>query len=524
MTRQNGAGRAARGLTVAAATLAAMLAGAQAQSWQAGTQYQPGPTGAPLWADQAAAYAQQSRMQFNFANGFNQTIPAYQSFPDAAGATSTDQPGGATSISGNAFFQSLGVNGRTCASCHSQSAGWSLTPSQIQQLFYASGGTNPLFQPVDGANCSTANTSSFQASLNAYSLLLNQGLIRIFEKVAPLPDLQYQITAISDPYNCSTNLATGLTAYGPNVTPAGFLSVYRRPLASANLAVLSTILADGRETTLQQQAIDANRIHAQATTPLTTAQAQQIVAFESGLYAAQSYSNLAGNLTGYGVSGGPVAFSQQPFYLGINDPFGGNPTDAAFNPNVFTLYTAWQQPGGTGWGWGNGYGNGGETPTASIANGEAIFNTQQFTISGVAGLNDVLGQPSITGTCSTCHDAPNAGTHSVNLLMDTGASAPGAPGLNLSALPVFTLQCVAGPLAGESFTTTDPGRAILSGQCADIGKVKVLTLRNLAVRPPYFHNGSAPTLNAVVGFYNSRFNIGLTPQNQADLVAFLNAI
>ena len=536
MTQPMFAGRAHRPIRIRAALAVAALVAVQSPAWAqyGGIQFQPGPTGAPLWADQAAGYAQQMRMLFGFGSGVGATIPAYQSFPDAAGVTSTDQPGGSTSTAGNPFFQSFG-NGRTCTSCHAPAAGWSLTPPQIQALFYLSGGTNTLFEPVDGANCPSANTSSFQASLGAYSLLLNQGLIRIFEKVAPLPDLQYQITAITDPYSCSTNATTGLTAYGPGVTPAGFLSVYRRPLASTNLGVLSTILSDGRETTLNQQAIDANRIHAQATTLLTAAQAQQIVTFESGLYSAQTYGNLAGDLTSNGATGGPVAFSQQPFAIGENDPFGANPTGAAFNPNVFTLFTAWQQTGGGGWtngynnnGWNNGgyggYGGYSETPSASIAHGETLFNTQQFTISGVAGVNDVLGEPSITGTCTTCHDATNAGTHSVNLLMDTGAAAPGAPGLNLSALPVFTLQCVAGPLAGQSFTTTDPGRAILSGQCADIGRVKVLTLRNLAVRPPYFHNGSAPTLNAVVGFYNTRFNIGLTAQDQSDLVAFLNSI
>jgi len=43
-------------------------------------------------------------------------------------------------------------------------------------------------------------------------------------------------------------------------------------------------------------------------------------------------------------------------------------------------------------------------------------------------------------------------------------------------------------------------------------------------RAPYFHNGSAATLEEVVGFYEKRFNIGLTPREKADLVAFLRAL
>jgi cytochrome c peroxidase len=49
-------------------------------------------------------------------------------------------------------------------------------------------------------------------------------------------------------------------------------------------------------------------------------------------------------------------------------------------------------------------------------------------------------------------------------------------------------------------------------------------LRSVASRPPYFHDGSAADLPAVVEFYNNRFNIGLTEAEKADLVAFLAAL
>jgi len=44
------------------------------------------------------------------------------------------------------------------------------------------------------------------------------------------------------------------------------------------------------------------------------------------------------------------------------------------------------------------------------------------------------------------------------------------------------------------------------------------------LRGPYFHNGSAATLLDVVNFYEKRFEIGLTEQEKADLVAFLSAL
>ena len=49
-------------------------------------------------------------------------------------------------------------------------------------------------------------------------------------------------------------------------------------------------------------------------------------------------------------------------------------------------------------------------------------------------------------------------------------------------------------------------------------------LRGLAARAPYFHNGSAATVQDVVEFYNSRFDIGFTDQQKADLAAFLSAL
>jgi cytochrome c peroxidase len=114
-------------------------------------------------------------------------------------------------------------------------------------------------------------------------------------------------------------------------------------------------------------------------------------------------------------------------------------------------------------------------PPASIARGEALFNDTPINIAGVAGLNDVLGQPSISGLCGTCHDTPNVGNRAVKA-----------------------------PL--------------------DIGKLKGPILRGLASRAPFFHNGSAATLSDVVDFYDQRFGIGFTRQRKADLVAFLASL
>ena len=88
-------------------------------------------------------------------------------------------------------------------------------------------------------------------------------------------------------------------------------------------------------------------------------------------------------------------------------------------------------------------------------------------------------------------------------------------------LPLYTLT---NNTTHDVRQTTDPGRALVTGKWADIGKFKGPILRGLAARPPYFHNGSAATLDDVVSFYNGRFLLGLSVQEHADLVAFLQTL
>ncbi len=73
-------------------------------------------------------------------------------------------------------------------------------------------------------------------------------------------------------------------------------------------------------------------------------------------------------------------------------------------------------------------------------------------------------------------------------------------------------------------TTTDLGQALIDGKFDHIGKIKGPVLRGLASRAPYFHNGSARTLLDAVHFYETRFGLSLTAQEESDLVAFLNAL
>ena len=49
-------------------------------------------------------------------------------------------------------------------------------------------------------------------------------------------------------------------------------------------------------------------------------------------------------------------------------------------------------------------------------------------------------------------------------------------------------------------------------------------LAGLWQHPPYFHDGSAPDLSAVVARYESARGISLTPRQRADLIEFLKSL
>lgn len=90
--------------------------------------------------------------------------------------------------------------------------------------------------------------------------------------------------------------------------------------------------------------------------------------------------------------------------------------------------------------------------------------------------------------------------------------------------PDFPLYTLRNKATGETIKTMDPGLALITGKWKDMNKFKVPVLRGLASRPPYFHNGTATDIRAIVNFYNGRFQIGLTDEEKEDLIAFLAAL
>jgi len=532
-------------------------------------------------------------LQKIFRGEIPETIDQYVSFPDDTGWISTYQPGGATKTSDNGFFsRDITTNGRTCFTCHQPQNGWSISPPEIRIIAesFAARGQSALFQPIDAANCpnspGAADTFSVPRFLHARTQLFKRGNFRIsLNAPNPLGPLNESYMTFSgntkpewvlsleyDPFGCELDPEHGL--------PANLISVYRRPLPSANVAFLARngpeakldIMWDAREPNLVTQFTNATMFHGQTTVEPDPAIIAQGVRFQSGIFTAQTYNILAGDLTGgdgSGALGGPLNLYdwrqstlpactfdaifgfvcpgikvKQTLLAPVTLPDGtvlvdnnGNPKNLSVNVGSqlfapFSTPTKSKPPFK-------------EAQRKSIARGEVLFSSKVFTIFKVAGLNDIKGSLNgEPGTCTTCHSNKNVlndsasdpkrlgimdNSNGVNVMPWTSDFPRFAFYCPTGTIPFFSnpvtsSNCPGGTANCDQFITTDPGKGLITGKCQDLGKMKVPILRGLASRAPYFHGGNAATLMDVVNFYNLRFDIRLTDQQKKDLVNYLSSL
>ena len=479
--------------------------------------------------------------------------PARSRYRDPAGEVEVLYAHGPLDMAANPFFQPLGTNGRACVTCHQPSSGMGLSLEAIQRRWKETGGKDPLFAAIDGSNCPNLP----QDQQRSHSLLLTRGLFRVS---LPWPRTQapdgsplepeFTIEVVRDPTGCNTDPVYGLKSANPHI------SVYRRPRVVANLKYVAVdaggevygpsgpfnakrlgmvmdrdpqtgrfmsmnIMSDARTPTLKFQAQEAARDHLQVRVPLTSAQLQAILDFESQTYAAQ----------GIDAVGDDFSLPQMPPALGarelletrsgiLGDNF-GTPVFKSFA--VWTAHAADTAPAT-------------EEFRESVIRGYAVFFNRPFWISDATHINTVgLGNPA-KRTCVTCHNLQMMGTDASAGWADLGTTnEPWADESLYSPtydstpqLPLFRVVCKPEarphPFLGRVIYTHDPGRALISGKCLDVGSIVMGQLRGLAARAPYFASGSAEDLRAVVDFYDRRFNMGLTERERTDLVNFMSVL
>jgi cytochrome c peroxidase len=395
------------------------------------------------------------------------SLPSGLWIANPLGAAATVSSAGAVDLDNPFFSQALGTNGRACAHCHSIASGWSVSAAEVRLRFALTRGLDPIFRTNDGSNSPAADVSTVEARRAAYSMLLARGTIRVG---LPAPaSAELELVAIDDPYGFAS---------------PGELSLFRRPLPSTNLDFSTLLMWDGRvvggshDEALVNQADGATRGHAAAPLSPPADVLAAIVDFESNLFSAQVFLFDGGRLDRGGALGGAAALLTQPIVGG-----GGSATR-------WTLFDAWASAAAG-------------SRRAAIARGQALFNTAR----------DTAG-----GTCAGCHDVVNVGTRLDGRFFNVRVSAPARRSADQ---PLYTFRNLA---TGELRATTDPGRALITGKWSDMDRFKVPALRSLASRAPYFHDGSARTLEDVVRHYEANLGFVFSDAQRADLTAFLSAL
>ena len=388
------------------------------------------------------------------------SLPNSQPLPNPGGEAATVSTRGSVELTGE-YFQTQGANGQSCASCHIPEEAWSITPATLQRLFDETGGTHPVFSQLD-ANNPEKDVSTPEARRAAYSMVLTRGVFR--RGGAPRPDSEWELIAVEDPH--------------------GFANVnrlvhWRRSMPTINFPIGSaTVNWDAASNIGQGQRAAlvnlANRLvtHALQGPPAPPEVIDDIVDFQRALFTAQVSVPGVGRLDADGARGGPEVLSKM-----TKAEEGG-----------FDIFDAWA---------------GDANPKrAQIARGQKIFNS-----------NNVSGK-----NCTACHNSLNNGTSVVNDMFDINTASAEA---RTPDLPLYTFRNKA---TGETRRLTDAGLGNVTGRWDDLARFKTPTLRGLAARAPYFHNGIAATLEDAVRHYEKHLGFRFTDEERADLVAFLNAL
>ena len=398
-------------------------------------------------------------------------IPNNRPVPNPGGAAATVSTEGSVDLNGE-YFQAQGANGRSCATCHVPEDAWGINPGTLQRLFRETDGRHPIFNKLDANNPDALPAEPTEEQLLAsYSMLLSRGVFR--RGGAPLatrrPDgslvREWDLIAAEDPH--------GFASLNRLVHWRRVMPTINHPLGSAtvNWDGGNSVGTDFHAGLLNQAGRNISGAQ-QGPTPAPTPVVEEIVAFEESLFAAQLIVPGAGRLDSDGARGGPEALSNMPRGAGR-----------------FDLFDAWA---------------GHDNPRrAQIARGQEVFNNR----------------PNAAGaSCNTCHNAANVGTNVDHRLFDVRVASPDA---RTPGLPLYTFR---NRQTGETRQLTDAGAGNVTGRWNDLGRFKTPTLRALAARAPYFHNGSAATLEEVIRHYEKFLGFSYTDEERADLVAFLNAL
>jgi cytochrome c peroxidase len=353
----------------------------------------------------------------------------------------------------------LGGNGRACADCHIPSEGFQLSPAAAQARLAAlqaarehnPNADDPLFRPIDADDFRVNGENA-----RDFSNLVENGLIRV---TMPLPpNVRLIDPATGQPTDeTSVDLWRAVMPV-PNVAITGpdeVLPIWA-PAAQMRVPIMGQdpngpnrqggYQHDARFGTLQEQARGALFAHAQVSIEPPARMLDDLAAFQQTLFSSPGVELLAG-----AILSGATPFT---------DP----------DPELNELE---QQ-------------------------GKAVFNR------ACAQCHGGTLHPS-TSTPEATIVRPIARYHNIQTACPRATTDGLSPCPQRLARNERTYQITLADGTTQTFTTSDPGRLLLTGQLADLGVMDVTQLRGIGRTAPYFHNNSAATLEEVLDHYEAFF-------------------
>lgn len=352
----------------------------------------------------------------------------------------------------------FGGNGRACADCHIPSEGFQLSPQAARARFEAlqakraagKDADDPLFRPVDADDFRVNGDHA-----SDFSNLVENGLVRV---TMPLPANVKLIDSATGQISTETSVdlwravmpvlnvaITGPDAVAPTWPPgAPRVPVMGQDPNGPNRQ--GGYQHDGRFGSLQEQARGAFFAHAQVTVEPKTHTLDELAAFQQTLFSSKRVKRLA-----RAILSGATTFPDPDPALSDLEQQG----KAVFNRACGQCHGGTLHPSGS-------------TPDASIVRPIVRYHNV-FT---------ACPRPDGDGFAQ-CPQRLNRNARTYQITLANGTS--------------------------QTFTTSDPGRLLLTGQIADLGVMDITQLRGISKTAPYFHNNSAATLEEVLDHYDALF-------------------
>ena len=332
------------------------------------------------------------------------------------------------------FRPHAGGNGRSCATCHRPEDNFALTPQTVEVRWQRlqerrkrdPGADDPLFRPIDADDFA-----------NDFTTLRTKALVRV---TLPLPP---NVKRADDAAATTASVRRAV----PTVINAKFTAPFQH---------------DGREATLEAQALSAMRAHSEITVEPAPETLSRLADFQRHLFSSRRIEQMSNALD----AGNPAPPSDPP--LGELQQRGRK----TFEQFCATCH-------------------GGATQTKN-SDGRFLppFARGPRGVGGEAFVNIFVGTPR----------PPPPGLP---------PPAPPTPrffdGLPTAGLPEVPFRITLPSQVEATNVTSDPGRGLVSGDLREFGRFDVPTLFGISKTAPYFHDNSAADLDAVIAQYQAMF-------------------